>query len=124
MADDHVPSAARSTSSASAAAAAVPSTATVPAAASATAGSGGVNAVASDRFLFIRIEGMHCHKCETAIKKTLQRLPGVHEVEVDFASGQASVLFDPILVAINQLVDGVKQAGYKPAGVTQSDAQG
>ena len=91
-------------------------------AASAVSASGA--GVAADRFVFIRVEGMHCHKCEVGIKKTLQRLPGVHEVEVDFASGQASVLFDPTLVTINQLVDGVKQAGYKPTGITQSDAQG
>ena len=43
--------------------------------------------VTADRFVLIRIEGMHCHKCEQSIKKTLQRMPGVHEVEVDFASG-------------------------------------
>jgi copper chaperone CopZ len=117
MADDHVSSAPRTSGGAAT------STATAPAAA-AGGGGGGSGAVASDRFVFIRIEGMHCHKCEAAIKKTVQRLPGVHEVEVDFASGQASVLFDPTLVTINQLVDGVKQAGYKPTGVTQSDAQG
>jgi copper chaperone CopZ len=122
MSDDQVSSAPRTSGGAAS------STATAPAAAaavSAAAGAGGGSgAVASDRFVFIRIEGMHCHKCEAAIKKTVQRLPGVHEVEVDFASGQASVLFDPTLVTINQLVDGVKQAGYKPTGVTQSDAQG
>src|SRR5437868_5385365 len=47
----------------------------------------------SDQFVLIRIEGMHCHRCEQAIKKLLQRKPGVHEAEVDFASGQASILF-------------------------------
>jgi copper chaperone CopZ len=119
MADDHVSSAPRTGGATASNAATAPATTAVGA-----AGGGGSSAVASDRFVFIRIEGMHCHKCEAAIKKTVQRLPGVHEVEVDFASGQASVLFDPTLVSINQLVDGVKQAGYKPTGVTQSDAQG
>ena len=78
--------------------------------------------VRADRFVLIRIEGMHCHKCEQSIKKTLQRMPGVQEVEVDFASGQASVLFDPDLIAIGQLIEGVKEAGYKPAGFTESQA--
>jgi copper chaperone CopZ len=75
--------------------------------------------VAGDRFVLIRIEGMHCHKCEQSIKKLLQRKPGVHEVEVDFASGQASVLFDPAAMTVGELIDAVKEAGYKPTGFTQ-----
>jgi copper chaperone CopZ len=50
--------------------------------------------VGGDQLVIIRIDGMHCHKCETAIQRSLTRLPGVHEVEVDFNSGQASVLYD------------------------------
>jgi Cu+-exporting ATPase len=79
--------------------------------------------VNTDRFVLIRIEGMHCHKCEQSIKKHLQRRPGVHEVEVDFASGQASVLFTPDAVTISELVDAVKESGYKPVGFTQSHAE-
>ena len=76
--------------------------------------------VNADRFVLIRIEGMHCHKCEQMIKKQLQRRPGVHEVEVDFASGQASILFNADLIGVGELVDAVKEAGYKPVGFTQS----
>jgi copper chaperone CopZ len=78
--------------------------------------------IGTDRFVLIRIEGMHCHKCEQSIKKMLQRKPGVHEVEVDFASGQASVLFDSGLITVGQLIEAVKETGYKPTGFTQSHA--
>lgn len=74
-----------------------------------------------DQFVLIRIEGMHCHKCEQAIKKNLQRQSGVHEAEVDFASGQASVLFDPKQATVAQLIEAVKETGYKPVGFTQSN---
>ena len=80
------------------------------------------NQVDGDRFVLIRIEGLHCHRCEQAIKKTLQRMPGVHECEVDFASGQASILFNPSLITIEELIQGVKDTGYKPVGFTQSQA--
>ena len=80
------------------------------------------NDAGADRFVLIRIEGMHCHKCEQSIKKNLQRNPGVHEVEVDFASGQASVLFDPARINVGKLIDDVKETGYKPTGFTQSHA--
>lgn len=78
--------------------------------------------IARDQFALIRIEGMHCHKCEQAIQKALTRFPGVFEVEVDFNSGQASVLFDRGAVTIKQLMDAVNEAGYRATGFTQGQA--
>ena len=75
--------------------------------------------VSRDQLALIRIEGMHCHKCEQAIRKALQKHPGVHEVEVDFNSGQASVLFDRGAVSVGQLMQSVTDAGYRATGFTQ-----
>lgn len=74
-----------------------------------------------DQLVVLRIEGMHCHKCESAIQKALAQHGGVREVEVDFASGQASVLFDRGSVSISQLMDAVNAAGYHAVGFTQAD---
>jgi Cu+-exporting ATPase len=78
--------------------------------------------VTRDQLAVIRIEGMHCHKCEQSIQKTLQSFAGVHEVEVDFNSGQASVLFDRGSVTVKQLMEAVEQAGYRATGFTQGEA--
>ena len=75
--------------------------------------------VSRDQLALIRVEGMHCHKCEQAIRKALQANPGVHEVEVDFNSGQASVLFDRGSVTVRQLMESVNGAGYRATGFTQ-----
>ena len=75
--------------------------------------------VARDQLAVIRIEGMHCHKCERTIQAALSGNPGVHEVEVDFASGQASVLFDRAAVSISKLMESVNSAGYRATGFTQ-----
>ena len=75
--------------------------------------------VARDQLAVIRIEGMHCHKCEQAIQKAMLAQGGVHEVEVDFNSGQASVLYDHEAVSVEQLMGAVNDAGYHAAGVTQ-----
>jgi copper chaperone CopZ len=77
--------------------------------------------VSADQLAVIRIEGMHCHRCEKAIQKSLLVHAGVHEVEVDFASGQASVLFDRGSVSVAQLMDSVAQAGYRATGFTQNE---
>jgi copper chaperone CopZ len=78
--------------------------------------------VGNDKLLLIKIEGMHCHKCEQAIRKAISANPGVHEVEVDFPSRQASVLFDPAAVTVKELTAAVASAGYKVSGFTQSNA--
>ena len=77
--------------------------------------------VSRDQLALIRIEGMHCHKCEHAIRNALMRYPGVHEVEVDFPSGQASVLYDRDAVTVRQLTDSVSEAGYHVTGFTQQN---
>lgn len=74
--------------------------------------------VGADQLVIIRIDGMHCHKCEHAIRKSLLRLEGVHEVEVDFPSGQASVLYDPKL-DVRELTGAIGDAGYHVSGFTQ-----
>src|SRR5436853_5997065 len=78
--------------------------------------------VGNDKLLLIKIEGMHCHKCEQAIRKALTAQDGVHEVEVDFPSKQASVLFDASAVTIKELTKAVTAAGYKVSGFTQNQA--
>jgi copper chaperone CopZ len=78
--------------------------------------------VGNDKLLLIKIEGMHCHKCEQAIQKALTAQAGVHEVEVDFPSKQASVLFDPSAVAVKDLTKAVSSAGYQVSGFTQNHA--
>jgi copper chaperone CopZ len=74
--------------------------------------------VGRDQVALIRIEGMHCHRCEQAIQKALSREAGVHEVEVDFNSGQASVLFDREIISVAQLMEIVAETGYHAAGFT------
>jgi copper chaperone CopZ len=78
--------------------------------------------VAHDQLVIIRIDGMHCHKCERTIQLALTGIDGVHEVEVDFASGQSSVLFDRERVGVKRLMETVESAGYHAAGFTLNKA--
>ena len=75
-----------------------------------------------DQLAIIRISGMHCHRCEEAIRKTLTREDGVHEVEVDFLSGQASILFDHAKIDIPKLIEIIHEAGYQTTGYARGGA--
>jgi len=81
-----------------------------------------MNRALNDQLALIRIDGMHCHRCEQTISKALSNKPGVHEVEVDFNSQLASVLYDPQSVKIGELMAAVDEAGYTAVSFTQSSA--
>lgn len=66
-----------------------------------------------DALLVTHVEGMHCHRCEEAIVKSVSALTGVREVEVDFATGQASIIFDPHKIATHQVIAAIEAAGYR-----------
>lgn len=75
--------------------------------------------VERDQLAVIKIEGMHCHKCEQSIQRSLMSIEGVHEAEVDFNSGQASILFKKSVVNIKQLMETINAAGYRAIGFSQ-----
>ncbi|HYO09776.1 MAG TPA: heavy metal-associated domain-containing protein [Tepidisphaeraceae bacterium] len=78
--------------------------------------------VGADQLAIIRISGMHCHKCEQTVQKSLMQHPGVHEVEVDFNSAQASVLYDHDQVNVKTLTDAIAEVGYTVTGFTTRHA--
>ena len=78
--------------------------------------------VGEDQLVLIKIEGMHCHRCEKAIQKALAIHKGVREVEVDFNSGQASVLFTKGSLSVDRLMESVGDAGYRVTGFRQAGA--
>jgi len=75
--------------------------------------------VHDDHLVIIAIEGMHCHKCEVSLKHALQARTGVYEVEVDFPTRQASVLYDNDAISVKALMKLINQSGYRATGYTQ-----
>ncbi|WP_376795064.1 heavy metal translocating P-type ATPase [Thermogemmatispora sp.] len=63
--------------------------------------------------LRLALEGMSCASCARRIERGLQRLPGVKEANVNFATEQATVLYDPGLVDPTLMVQKVEQLGYE-----------
>jgi Cu+-exporting ATPase len=66
----------------------------------------------ADQHIQFPVTGMTCASCVRRVEKALAKLPGVHEVQVNLATEQASVRFDPASVAPQQLQAAVEQAGY------------
>lgn len=58
------------------------------------------------------IEGMTCASCVRRVERSLAKVPGVTEANVNLATEKALVTFDPGLVSFQLLADAVEKAGY------------
>ena len=56
---------------------------------------------------------MTCAACARVIERTLTRLPGVDAAAVNYATGRASVRFDPSLVQLPRIAEAVRDVGYE-----------
>ena len=90
---------------------------------SAAAGNASANAIAADgasansaaanaQRCDLPILGMHCAACATRIEKALNKTPGVQNAGVNYATGRATVHFDPRATDAEKLRDAVQSAGY------------
>ncbi len=61
------------------------------------------------------VVGMHCASCAINIEEGLSRLEGVDKASVNAASNRATVLFNPRLVKLNDLIGAVRDKGYDVA---------
>lgn len=61
----------------------------------------------------LSLSGMHCSSCAGLIESSLRKVAGVTEVNVNFASEKARIVYNPTTTKIEDLVKGVEKAGYK-----------
>uniref|UniRef100_E6QS90 Putative Copper-exporting ATPase-fragment CopA n=1 Tax=mine drainage metagenome TaxID=410659 RepID=E6QS90_9ZZZZ len=57
----------------------------------------------------LQISGMTCNHCVMSVTRTLQKVPGVENVQVDLAEGEAVVRGN---ASVEAMVAAVKATGY------------
>lgn len=67
----------------------------------------------SVREAIIPISGMTCASCAKAIERAINKLSGIKEVNVNFATEKAKVVYDSSNTRISEIKDAIAQAGYK-----------
>lgn len=68
--------------------------------------------LAASQTVTLDVQNMTCAVCPITVKKSLERVSGVQQVEVDYASKTATVQFDNTVATPNQLTKATKDAGY------------
>src|SRR5690625_941966 len=59
------------------------------------------------------IQGMSCAACASRIEKVLSRMDGVSNTHINLATDSGSVTYTPGLVSVDDLIEKVKNLGYK-----------
>ena len=62
----------------------------------------------------VNIQGMSCANCSQTISEALQSLDGVFEANVNYATDEGSVTYDPETVSLGAIYDAIEEAGYEP----------
>lgn len=60
----------------------------------------------------LRVKGMHCASCATIISKKVSKLEGVKNVDVNFATEQARVEYDPETMSVQKMNAEIEKLGY------------
>jgi copper chaperone CopZ len=64
----------------------------------------------------VRIEGMSCEHCTAAVAEALRAIPGVADVRVDLAAGQARLTLN-VPVADTIVTAAITDIGFAVAGI-------
>ncbi len=67
------------------------------------------------------IKGMHCASCVTVIEKSLKKIDGISDANVNLATEKATVTFDNKKVNNQQIFSAVENSGYK-ASIQDEDS--
>src|ERR1700687_1489885 len=71
----------------------------------------------------LALEGMTCASCAMRIEKGLKKVPGVKDANVNLATEQATVTYDPAQTSLEQMVQKVEAVGYKATPQSASRAE-
>ena len=76
----------------------------------------------------LKLKGMSCASCANSIQTAIQQVPGVNDVQVNFAAEQASVEYDEQGTNLEKIQAAVAVAGYEASerenlGIGKEDAQ-
>lgn len=60
----------------------------------------------------LKVEGMTCNHCKSAVTSALKELNGVQDVDVNLERGEASVVYEEGKVSESDMKNAVEEQGY------------
>ncbi len=76
-------------------------------------------AVAEERTVVLNVEKMHCALCPVTVRKAIEKVDGVKDVNVDFERKTATVIYDDEATTVDSIADASTNVGYPAAPAKQ-----
>ena len=73
--------------------------------------------------VFLLLENIRCSACAWLIEERLKSQPGVSLIQVNLATGQARLVFNPKAMRLSALLDRIAELGYRPHLIGNVDQQ-
>ena len=70
----------------------------------------------------VTVTGMSCATCSGTVEDAVLSVPGVIDADVNFATDEATVRYNPEQTSLNRIYEAIEASGYKPE--RQVDSQG
>lgn len=67
---------------------------------------------AASQSVRLEIRNMTCPVCPLTVKKALSNVDGVQQVEIDYGTKMATVIFDDAMTTTEKLTEATANAGY------------
>src|SRR3989344_3109108 len=58
------------------------------------------------------IRGMHCASCATTIERSIKKVPGIVNAQVNYGTEKAVVDYDPSVANLSKITQAIKKVGY------------
>jgi Cu+-exporting ATPase len=69
----------------------------------------------AEKQVTLPITGMHCANCSSTIERNLNKLDGVTEANVNYATERATVIYDPSVLGEDAIIGKIRDVGYNVA---------
>ncbi|WP_394740880.1 heavy metal translocating P-type ATPase [Natronococcus roseus] len=72
----------------------------------------------------LTVMGMSCSTCSGTVEDAVTDLPGVVRADVNFASDEARIEYNPNDMSLSEIVDAIEESGYEPVRDELEESQG
>ena len=72
--------------------------------------------MSENKQLTLPITGMTCANCVAAVERNIKKVDGVQEASVNLSSERATVVFNPDIAKLDNIIFRIQRAGYDVAG--------
>ncbi|KKR32842.1 MAG: Copper-translocating P-type ATPase, partial [Candidatus Falkowbacteria bacterium GW2011_GWF2_39_8] len=79
--------------------------------------------VNSNQRVNLSLFGMHCSSCANIIERSVKKVPGVKQANVNFSAEKASIVFDESATNTKALIEAIAKSGYKAEEVDTKDTE-